>query len=109
MKNLKDRRDKLKKDNPQAYLTLIVDNMLYIKESIDPIVWDDTNGVLYVLKLNEDHRDWPRQFTVQTVDYESIFSLEIDATKSDIIGIAKDCGFEEEVIDAFLEKVKINI
>lgn len=105
MKDLAKRRDQLKAGNPNAKITVIVDNMLYASEVYDPIVWDDANERLYILKINEDHRDPGRPFKIQTIDYEIVICLEIDCNKIDLIEAAKACGFEDKIVSDFVTKL----
>lgn len=104
MKDLAKRRNELKAADPNAKITVIVDNMLYASELIDPIVWDDANERLYVLKINEDHRDASRPFKIQTIDYDIVICLELD-TGNAILESALSCGFDEKVVRDFIAKL----
>lgn len=105
MKDLAIRREQLKAGNPDAKITVIVDNMLYASEVYDPIVWDDVNERLYILKINEDHRDPGRPFKIQTIDYEIVICLEIDCNRTDIIESAKTCGFDDKIVGEFIKNL----
>lgn len=105
MRELAKRRDDLRKANPNAKITVIVDNMLYASEVTDPIVWDDANERLYILKINEDHRDSRRPFKIQTIDYDIVICLEIDTDRDSIYETAVSCGFDKDTVNDFITKL----
>lgn len=98
-------RNRLKTTSPNAKISIIADNMILISEHIDPLVWDDEEELLYVLKHNEDHREQHMPFKIQVVEYAGIQVMELDTTAVDFMAAAMNVGFSKEVAEAMKTKL----
>jgi hypothetical protein len=68
-------RDKLKagKDIP---VRIIADNMQIINEQNDYVIWDDTNGIITVIRPNAERHINKKDISILCFDYTSIQYLE---------------------------------
>lgn len=105
MEKLAERREMLRAGNPDSRIMVIVDNMLYASEVQDQIIWDDENERLFILKLNEDHRDPSRPYKIQSIDYSIVICLEVTTNKRGVTEPALACGFSKADIDKFITEL----
>lgn len=80
-------RKKMRIDDA-VVLKVILDNMQEFNEDQNYMMWDDTDGILYAIRLNSDyHRNSIKDFPVEVIatSYENIqfisVDLSIDKTK----------------------------
>lgn len=93
-------RDTLKGSNPNAKLEVICDNVIFFKEPNDILDWDDENGVLRVLKTNEDiHLQVTERFQFITVEYDIIQYINLDCGKKSVERICNELDFSAENIE----------
>lgn len=99
-------RDALKGQVPNAQLEVICDNVMFFKEPNDILDWDDENGVLRVIKTNEDHHHTTNSaFQIWTVEYEIIQYINLDCGKKSIERICNELGFSADNIEKAKEFV----
>lgn len=73
---------------------------MFFKEPNDILHWDDENGVLIVLKTNEDyHHGTLAEFQFWTVEYDIIQYINLDCGKKSVERISNELGFTAEEID----------
>ena len=93
-------RDALMSGNPDAHIQVICDNLYNFRTPNDILDWDDDNGVLRVLKTNEDyHHTVGERFQIITVEYDVIQYIMLDCGKITVERLCSELGFTEDNIN----------
>lgn len=102
-------RTHLLDSNPTTRFTVIADNMIYFRENMVQLIWDDDRELLWALRQNQETREnYARPIQIQCTAYESIQYIGVDFPIELGRKVCKNVGFDSKECMDFIDSLDLD-
>lgn len=102
-------RTHLLDESPNAKFTIIADNMIYFRENMVQLIWDDERELLWALRQNQEVREnYTRPIQIQCCAYETIQYIGVDFPIEMGRKVCQNVGFDSDECMKFIDSLDLD-